>query len=296
MVVSTSAQLFVKPLGYVHETTEGTVPTSSPYFSPVGAVTALNYKKDNSLIEIGQIGSEDVIDYVTGLTVREASVSFGLISSTFLKRAVNAANFATPTGTISQTFSLVYSIYLDAIENFVFLKGCRPKSCSINMEIGKVTECSMDMVCTSITKPATSSGLTTPTFASLASGDVWDWLDGGADPVSVNSVAQSCIKFSCNIERNTSMDFTLGNSAGFGSQPHARRIRGEFTTLWTADTEETLFDASTEHTIAVVLKSATSTLTLTGCEISMISRDHSADEGGATVTTYAYTAEAASLT
>ena len=297
MVVSTSSQLFVKPLQYSHEVTEG-APVAGLTWVNIGAVQSFNYKKDNSLIPIGNIGPEDVIDYVAGPYIRESSVNFQLINSSFLKRAVNAANYATPTGTVSQTFTMLYSIYLNGTENFIVLLGSRPKSCSITMEVGKVTECSMDLVHTAINIPVTTAlgGITSSTFQTFPTGDVWDWLDGGANPISVNSVAQNCIKFTCNIERNTAMDFTLGNTAGFGSQSHARRISGEFTTLWTATTEETLFDASTEHTIAAVLKSATSTLTLSNCEISVLSRDHSADESGATVTTYSYTAESCSLT
>lgn len=295
MPVSTSSQLFVKPLQFVEESTEGTTPTSSPSFTAVGAVTSMNYKKDRSMIEIGQIGPEDVIDYVEGPAVAESSVSFGLTASTFLKRGVNAANYGTPTGTISSTMSMAYSLYLDGTENYVFLKGGRPKSCSINMEVGKATECTMDMVHTSITAPASSHGLTTPTFASFPTGDVWDWLDGGANPISWNSSALNCIKFSCSIERNTVMDYTLGNSVGFGSQPHARRISGEFTILWTDTTVETDFDTPAERTLAAVLKSSTSTLTLSNCEVSSISRDHAADESGATVETFAYNAESASL-
>ena len=297
MVSSTTSQLFVKPLQYYYEVTEGTAFVASPTYWNIGAITSFNYKKDDNLIPVAQIGPEDVIDYAQGTTVRESSLTYGLTDSTFLKRAVNAANFGTPTGTISQPYTLLYSFYLGGTtEYFTLLKGSRPKSCSITMEVGKVTEVTIDQVHTAIAAPATSNGLTSPTFQTFATGTVWDWTSGGANPITVNAVAQNCIKFTCNIERNTSMDYTLGNTAGFGSQPHGRRITGEFVTLNTGTAEDTLFDASTEHTIAAVLKSATSTLTLSNCQLSVISREHSGDESNATVTTYSYTAESCNVT
>jgi len=294
---ATSSQNFVKPLQFIEEATEGVTPTSSPAFTAIGAIQSFDYKKDDSVTPIGQIGPEDPIDNVKGQTVRESTINFGLTASTFLKRAVNAANFATPTGTISASMSLLYSIYLNgANERYIFLKGTRPKSVGINMEIGKPIECNMALVHTSIGKPISAHGLTTPTFASFATGEVWNWLSGGANPISWNSTPLNCTKFSCNIERNTSMDYTLGNTDGFGSLPHARAVSGEFTQLWTSDTEETDFDAGTERTLAAVLKTSVSTLTITNAEITSLGRSHAFDESGATVETFSYMGEAVTVT
>jgi hypothetical protein len=141
------------------------------------------------------------------------------------------------------------------------------------MEVGKETEVTFNMVHTSISTPNTSHGLTTPTLVSTTSGTVWDWTSGGADPLSWNASAQICRKFSCSINRNTKSDHTLGNLDPHSSQPHGRRITGSFTVLHTATTLEADFKAGTARTLAVVLKSSTSTLTFTSTKLKSYSTE-----------------------
>ena len=126
---------------------------------------------------------------------------------------------------------------------------------------------------TTITTPSSSHGLTTPTFASLPSGAVYDWIAGGITPVSWNASGILCKKFTLNIARNSKADYTLGNLDPHSSQAHGRRISGDFTTLWTNTTLETDFKAGTARTLAVVLKTSVSTITITSAKITDYSRD-----------------------
>lgn len=283
MAITTTSQLIVKVPQYVEETTEGTTPTSSPTFAACGAAASLSLKKDQQYVDVAQLGPEDLLSLVKGPDMREFQIKFTLSDSTFLKYGVNAANFATPTGTISKSLSIVFSFYLNGTENFVFLKGSRCKSVSIAVEVGKPHEVTMDFVCLAISTAASSSGLTTPTHASTPSTAVWDWASGGADPVSWNSSAVNCKKFNITIDRNTKVDFTLGNSTGHSSQPHGRRISGDFMSLLTATTLESDYESGTARTLAVVLKSATSTLTVSNAKLTTYSQDREADSDEAVV-------------
>lgn len=277
MPTTTTAQLIVKVPQYVEESTEGTTPTASPTFAACGASASLSLKKDNQYIDVAQIGPEDLLSLVKGPDMREFQIKYTLSDSTFLKYGVNAANFATPAGTISKSLSIIFSFYLNGTENYIFLKGSRCKSVSIAVEVGKPHEVTMDFVCITISTAASSHGLTTPTFASTPSTAVWDWTSGGADPVSWNSSALNCKKFNITINRNTKADHTLGNLPAHSSQPHGRRISGDFMNLLTVTTLESDYESGTARTLAVVLKSATSTLTVTSAKLTTYSQDREAD-------------------
>ena len=125
---ATSDQLFVKLPQTVAEATEGTTPTASPSFTTCGAVQSLGLNIDGNYVDVAMLGQEDLIDILQGNNVYESSMRLHLVNSTFLKWAVNAANYGTPTGTISESRSLLWSIYLNGTENFVIMKGTSPKS------------------------------------------------------------------------------------------------------------------------------------------------------------------------
>ncbi|UVF62445.1 major tail protein [Nitrososphaeria virus YSH_922147] len=274
MVVGTSATLFVKHPQWVAEATEGTTPTASPSFTSLGAVKTASIKIGGSFVDVAQLGSEDLITILQGQQEYETSFTLSAVNATgIIARLIGASNYATPSGLINETISIIFSIYLNGTENYIICKGSRIKEGSISMDIGKETEITVSFVHTTITTPNSSHGLTTPTFTSLPSGAVWGWTDGGTTPVSWNSSGILCKKVTINIARNSKPEYTLGNLDPHSSLPHARRISGDFTTLWTNTTLETDFKAGTARTLAIVIKSGTSTITVTGAKITDYSRD-----------------------
>ncbi len=274
MVVTTSANLFVKHPQWVAETTEGTTPTASPSFTSLGAVKTASIKFNGNYVDVAQLGSEDLITIIQGQQEYETSFTLTAVNKTgILTRLIDAANYGTPAGTVNQTISIIFSIYLNGTENYILCKGSRIKEGSISMDIGKETEITVSFIHTTITTPNASHGLTTPSFASLPTGAVYGWTDGGTTPLSWNSVGQLCKKVTLNINRSSKPDYTLGNLDPHSSQPHGRRITGDFTTLWTSTTLEADFKAGTARTLALVLKTGTITITITGAKITDYTRD-----------------------
>ena len=274
MVSTTSPVLFVKHPQWVAETTEGTIPTASPTFTSLGAVKTASIKINGNFVDVAQLGAEDLITIVQGQQEYETSFTLSLVNATsIIARLIGAYNYATPSGLINETISIIFSIYLNGTENYIICKGSRIKEGSISWDIGKETEVTVSFVHTSIATPNSSHGLTTPTFASLPSGAVYDWLAGGTTPVSWNASGILCKKFTLNIARNSKADYTLGNLDPHSSQAHGRRISGDFTNLWTNTTIETDFKAGTARTLAIVLKTSVSTITITGAKIVDYSRD-----------------------
>ena len=274
MVSTTSSVLFVKHPQWVAEATEGTTPTASPSFTSLGAVKSAAIKINGNFVDVAQLGAEDLITIVQGQQEYETSFTLSAVNATsIVARLIGAYNYATPSGLINETISIIFSIYMNGTENYIICKGSRIKEGSISWDIGKETEITVSFTHTTITTPASSHGLTTPTFASLPSGAVYDWLSGGATPVSWNASGILCKKFTLNIARNSKPDYTLGNTDPHSSQAHGRRISGDFTNLWTNTTIETDFKAGTARTLAIILKTAVSTITITGAKIVDYSRD-----------------------
>jgi Phage tail tube protein len=244
---ATSNQLFIDALGYVEETTEGTTPTASPTFANVGPSSSLSIKKNNSLIEIGQLGAEDLIAIAQGLRKYEFTIKTTLANSTFIKYGIIAANYATPTGTVSKTLSFAFSYYLNGTKNYVLMKGCRCKQITLDIAVGKPHMASLDFEAMAITVPFTTAnaGLTTPTFATLPTGPVWDYTSGGATPVSVGGTGVDCKKISITINRNTNPEYVLGSAAPFSTLPHGRRIAGSMDILHTLTTLDTEVETTT---------------------------------------------------
>lgn len=274
MVSTTSSVLFVKHPQWVAEATEGTIPTASPSFTSLGAVKTASIKVGGNFVDVAQLGAEDLITIVQGQQDYETQFTLSTVNATgIIARLIGAYNYATPSGLINETISIIFSIYLNGTENYIICKGSRIKEGSISMDIGKETEITVSFTHTTITTPSSSHGLTTPTFASLPSGAVWSWLDGGTAPVSWNGSGILCKKVTINVARNSKPDYTLGNTDPHSSQAHGRRISGDFTTLWTNTTLETDFKAGTARTLAIVIKTGTSTITVTGAKIVDYSRD-----------------------
>ena len=291
MAITTTSQLWKKPLQFVVETTEGTTPTASPVFTVCPPVKSFSVKKDGGYVDVSQVGPEDLAKLVQGQMSYESSITFYASSTTtdeaFFQRAIQAANFGTPAGTVSETFSMLYSIQLNGVtENFILLKGTRAKSVSIKLAIGQPHEITIDYVHTTIIAPITTAnaGLTTPIFITVFNaGTIHDWLSGGVAPVSIIGTAIDCTEFNCTINRNTSPDYVLGTANPHSSQPHGRRISGDFKNLYSVTTQETNYMTPTTGTITAVLSTGVSTLTISNTSLVTLGRDNGADDTEATV-------------
>lgn len=296
MAESTVSELFVNTPQYVEESTQGTTPTASPSFTTCGPVNSLSLKTDHGFVDVSQIGDEDLIAINGGLKSYESQMKVNLLNSTFIKYGTESANPGTPTGTVSSTLSILFSFYLNGTLTYVILKGSRVKSMTLTMEQGRPIEVVIDFVHTGILISDASHGLTTPTLVTAPSGTVWGHEDGGANPLTWNVTALDCKRFSVTINRNTTPDYILGAGEPHSSQPHGRRISGDFTNLYTVNTLETDAEAHTSRAFALVLKSATSTITFTGTVIVSYSRDNSADDSEAVIENCTFRATAVSVT
>jgi len=243
----------------------------------------MSIKYNGQYQDIGSLGSEDLLDIIQGAQEYETSFTyFAPTLSTFLVYCVDAANFATPASTISTSLSMIFSIYLNGVENYIVLAGSRVKDVSIKMEVGKATAITVNMVHTSITLPSATptAGLT---LTATVTGPVQTWVDGGTAPFSWDGTGRDCKAFTININRNTKPEHTLGNLNPYGTISHGRRISGDFSVLWTDNDLETDFGTPTASgkTIIATLDTGVYTLTITGARITDYTKDYDTEAGEA---------------
>lgn len=292
----TTAQQIIKNLQYVEEGTEGVTPATSPTFLEVGKVSSLSISVDNSSVDVLQIGPEDVYGIVQGKTASSFTVKCSMFSSTFLKYAMNAANYDAPAGTVSAPLSMVFSFYLNGTENYVFFKGCRAVNYTLGGEVGQPWQLSVEFKCIAITEPATSSGLTSPAFITPSISPVWDWLSGGSAPVTWNGSGINAVKVEITGNRNTAEDYTLGNAPPYTIQPHGRRNAGTVTVLKTDAGMSGDRSAFASRTMTWILKTSASTITLTGAVLDKQTEEWTAESNSAIVQVFPFKCTAISVT
>lgn len=265
MAITTTAQLLSHPYQFLVETTEGTTPGAGS-FTVAPPCKSISVKKDGGYVDVAQIGPEDLAKLVQGLQTFETSVVFYSSATAgdeaFFARAINAANIGTPAGTISETYSALIGFRLNNVVNYMVMKGTRAKSVSIKASLGNPHEITIEFVHTNIPFPTTAAPAGTTVSTTFNTGVINDWLSGGTAPVTVIGAVIDATEFNCTINRNTKVEHTLGNKNPHSSQPHGRRIAGDFNNLYTVVTNETAYDAATTGTILFVLQTATTTLTI----------------------------------
>ena len=254
----------VKNPQYVEEATYGTFPTN-PIMNWIGAVDNFDPKADMQSIMVPQVGTEDLKYILKGAEVYTIDLEFGLQTSTFSKYGISSQGGGA--GTIDKSLSLLFSAKLNTVENFVEILGARIGSFTLTAQTGQLTKAKCQVQAKAIPVPFTVSPIGTGSFATDPATNPWTFYDGGANPVTIGAVNPDVREISVTFERNLERLHVLGQSQQKFLPPRQRRITGSFTIVWEDINQYTNLTSDTGVTITWVLKTATSTLTLSGCKV-----------------------------
>jgi hypothetical protein len=231
----------------------------------IGAVDNFDPKADMQSIMVPQVGTEDIKYILKGAEVYTMDIEFGLQTSTFAKYGITGQGGGA--GTIDKSLSVLFSAKLNTVENFVQILGSRIGSFTISSQTGQLTKAKCQLQAKAIPIPSTTNPIGTGAFATDPATNPWTFYDGGANPVTIGAVNPDVREFSATFERNLERLHVLGQSQQKFLPPKQRRITGSFTIVWEDINQYTNLTSDTGVTITWVLKTATSTLTLTGCKI-----------------------------
>jgi hypothetical protein len=231
----------------------------------IGAVDNFDPKADMQSIMVPQVGTEDIKYILKGAELYTMDIEFGLQTSTFAKYGITGQGGGA--GTIDKSLSVLFSAKLNTVENFVQILGSRIGSFTISSQTGQLTKAKCQLQAKAIPIPSTTNPIGTGAFATDPATNPWTFYDGGANPVTIGAVNPDVREFSATFERNLERLHMLGQSQQKFLPPKQRRITGSFTIVWEDINQYTNLTSDTGVTITWVLKTATSTLTLTGCKI-----------------------------
>ena len=244
---------FVKVLQYKGEGDTVTTPASygaaitSPTFVAVGKVTDINLQPDIQHSDTDVLGNEDVIDAIKTMENYSFSISFELTDTTLINYAFSPSGGGA--GSIDESLTMTFSEYLNGVENYTAMYGCRPTSCTVNLDRG-IWTANMTFACKEITLPSATSpwASSSPTFVSESSAATLTHTDAGADPFTWNSVVYPESKFSATVTRGMAVQAVNGTSQIIYCKASTRRIDFSVDAFVKAVTLETDFLAKTERT------------------------------------------------
>ena len=144
------------------------------------------------------LGSEDVYKHLSSGLLYSFEIAYQPISSALIRYGTQAQGGGA--GTIDKSLSFLYSEDIDGVENYVFYKGARCDQVSVEIT-SEAVKVSQNFICREITTPATSHGLTTPTFAPANSAAPWTGADGGTNPFIHNSNSYDVDMFKFTVSR-----------------------------------------------------------------------------------------------
>jgi hypothetical protein len=274
---------FVKVLQYIGEgdtvTTPanyGVVKTGTFTLLPVGKVTDINLQPDIQHSDTDVLGNEDVIDAVKTMENYTFSISFEMTDTTLINYAFSPSGGGT--GSIDESLNMMFSEYLNGVENYTAMYGCRPTSCTVNLDRG-IWTANMTFMCREITLPTTASpyASATPTYASEKSAATITHTGSGVDPFDWNSAAFPESKFSSTVTRGMSVQAINGTAQIVYCKASTRRVDFSVDCFVKAVTLETDFVAKTERVAQYVIStSPDKVLKFVDCVITSYSRQKTA--------------------
>ena len=127
--------------------------------------------------------------------------------------------------------------------------GCRPTSCTVNLDRG-IWTATMTFVCREITLPSATSpyASNSPTYASEVSAATITHTGSGSDPFTWNSVVYPESKFSATVTRGMAIQAVNGSAQILYCKASTRRIDFTVDAFVKAVTLETDYLAKTERT------------------------------------------------
>lgn len=273
---------FVKVLQYVAEGDTVTTPANygaaitDPTFITVGKVTDINLQPDIQHSDTDVLGNEDVIDAVKTMENYTFTVSFELTSTTLINYAFSASGGGA--GSIDESLTFMFSEYLDGVENFTAMYGCRPTTCTVNLDRG-IWNATMTFICKEITLPSATSPWNgqTPVHSSETSSTTLTHTDAGADPFTWNSVAYPESRFSTTVTRGMAVQAVNGTAQIIYCKASTRRIDFSVDAFVKAVTLETDMLAKTERSAGYSISTAPNDdFAFTNCVITSYSRQKTA--------------------
>ena len=233
VVAATGGYHIVKPPQYVEEYVYSTIPAAAS-MSWIGIVDGFSPTADMKPIEFRKVGSEDLTAQVKGPEEYTVAIDYSIQNTNFLKYGMQAQGGGTQTPDNSLT--LLTSLRLNNVENYILALGSRVHSIKVTGKVGEGHKVSAEIYSAEITSASTGLGVT-PVYTSDPGTTPWVFSDGGTAPVQVGALAAiglPATEIDVTVTRNLERIWTLGGTKVQYLPAKHREIKGSFTLVWTS--------------------------------------------------------------
>jgi tail tube protein len=179
-----------------------------------------------------QIGSRDFYALIKTGEEYSFEVTYNPIGVDLIKRGIDLPN---GTGTIEKSLTILMSFKLNNVENYIMFKGAVTNNIEVEISNDAAIEVTQEFFCRDITVPATTHGLTTPTFAATPTAAPWTHLSPGSGPFTFHGASTDVDNFNFSVNHNLTRVKPTGELTAKFVGPTLRDIEWEFNT-WFKDT------------------------------------------------------------
>lgn len=264
-----------------------TTATASGIFGKVSGITVEVNPNSN---EFRALGSEDVYTQVIGKINVRARVMFGIVntSSTFISYAIKSN--ANASADISRAIHVVWSQRTfengsTFVTTYFALRGCKPNSLRVSGAAGNELKGEVELMAHSFTFTSVATAFQS-TFAAEPTDDIWNFEDGGTNPVTWQSRNLDVTDFEFNVGRDLKEIHVLGSSTVQFLQSGNRGITGTFTAVFESSSTYADLLTMTTGSLAWVMKSSAGTFT--GASTAIINHSLPVDIAGETYEKYSF--------
>ena len=274
-------QDIVKPLQYEGDGDSITTPsnyakdhTASPTYIIPGHVTDINLNPDIQHMDTDVLGSEDIIDAVKTGELYSFQITFEMIDTLLIDFAFSASGGGV--GSIDESLEFMFSELINGTENFTYMKGCRPTSCTCTLE-GGVWIANMTFICKTITLPDTTDANTTPTYVTEPSASSMTHSGAGVDPFSYNAITYPESRFSTTVNRGMAVQKINGSDEIDYCNASTRAIEFSVDVFIKTNVLETEFEDKVSRAATYSISTSPNlSFNFTGCVLTAHNRQKSA--------------------
>jgi len=237
-----------------------------------GANSGITIEINPNTNEFRALGSENIYSQVVGRVGVKARVAFGLVNSSSAYLNYACRTNLNASGDVSKSINVVWSqrTFEDGstfITTYFALLGARPNSYRTTGRAGAPYTAETELIAKSFTYTTVASTYYSSIGAEPTDA-VWNFEDGGANPVTLFGRVVDCTDFNWSVDRDLKEIFVLGASTVAFLPPGNRSITGDFTAIYVSgSTISGDLLTQTSGTISWVMKTSAGTPTFSSATL-----------------------------
>src|SRR5215510_1323972 len=290
--VTNSLQI-VKELQWVKEVTRGTTPNAPSFlaiptksFSPVISAENIKYRK---------LGSPDLYKGILVAQLFGFKIVYAPIDVTLLKSMINLSGTGNRDDSFTFALSQKHNSAGTLTEMYQIIRGASIADVTLTINAGAIIEVSSNWIASSISDWATTSGLTTPTFAPTLTTTPWSSVTTGSNPLTWNSLPYDVRKCKIKIDQNPDRIQVVGDTQIRWVNATTREISIDMDVVWKDTTLQADTKTLTPRVMSFNIFSTPVTLTFTDAYLEQYDEGVDAESTDAKATSYSGFAASVSI-